>query len=419
MKQKILLSILFLCTLFALPTLATAAPEEPTYNISFAERSFEQVLSDLRKKTGYEFVYQKQIIEGIAPVTCSYRNVTLRQILDRIVWNLAGLKYEIVEKTVILSRPDEELGYFKKLVTGIVTDSDGNPLVGASVAQEGTTTGTVTDIDGQFSLLVEGRDPRLVISYVGMQTQTLRLNPDHEGFVIAALETGTTLMDEVVVTGYQNLKRENATGSYQMISSAALDSRYTGDVVSRLEGLVPGLVSYDNGSGKSGEQAITIRGVGSFQARTNPLVVVDGLPIEGSIESVNPYDIENITILKDASAAAIYGARASNGVIVIKTKRAMSEQLAIDFRADLTISERQSYNNYRWATAAEMIELEKYNFDYLCANGQWQELVDTYNTDRYSLSQVSRLLTANRLGQLSDEELSRTLDSWRKNNYRE
>ena len=419
MKQKILLSLLFLCTLFALPSPAAAAPEEPTYNISFEERSFEQVLSDLRRKTGYEFVYQKQIIESIAPITCSYRNVTLRQILDRIVWNLAGLKYEIVEKTVILSRPDEELGYFKKLVTGIVTDSDGNPLVGASVAQEGTTTGTVTDIDGQFTLLVEGKDPRIVISYVGMQTQTLRLNPEHEGFLAATLETGTTLMDEVVVTGYQNLKRENATGSYQVISSAEIDSRYTGDVVSRLEGMVPGLVSYDNGSGKSGEQAITIRGVGSFQARTNPLVVVDGLPIEGSIESVNPYDIENITILKDASAAAIYGARASNGVIVIKTKRAQSEQLAIDFRADLTISERQSYDNYRWASAAEMIELEKYNFDFVCANDQWQELVDTYNTDRYSLSRVSRLLTANRMGLLSDEELNRTLDSWRRNNYRE
>lgn len=419
MKHKILHCLLILCTLLSLPTALAAAPEEPRYNVSFENENFEQILSVLRKKTGYEFVYQKQIIEDVAPITCSYRDVSLTQLLDRIVWNLAGLKYEIVEKTVILSRPDEELAYFKKLVTGIVTDTDGNPLVGASVVQQGTTSGTVTDIDGQFSLLVEGKDPRLVISYVGMQSQTLRLNPDHEGFLIATLESGSTLMDEVVVTGYQNLKRENATGAYQMISSAELDSRYTGDVVSRLEGMVPGLVSYDNGSGKSGEEAITIRGTGSFQARTNPLVVVDGLPIEGSIESVNPYDIENITVLKDASAASIYGARASNGVIVIKTKRAQSEQPVIDFRADLTISERQTYDNYRWASAAEMIELERYNFDYACANGQWQELADTYNTQRYSLSQVSRLLTGNRMGLISDEELNRTLDAWSRNNYRE
>ena len=419
MKQKILLSILFLCTLFALPNPATAAPKEPTYNISFENRPFEQHLSDLRRKTGYEFVYQKQIIEQLPPITCSYRDVTLQQILDRIIWNIAGLDYEIVAKTIILSLPDKELDYFKKTISGVVTDADDVPLVGVSVTQEGTTNGTTTDIDGQFSLIIEGKDPRITFSYVGMETQTLRVNTLKNNFAVVKLESGSTLMDEVVVTGYQNLKRENATGAYQIVSSAELDSRYTGDVVSRLEGMVPGLVSYDNGSGKSGEQAITIRGVGSFQARTNPLVVVDGLPIEGSIESVNPYDIENITVLKDASAAAIYGARASNGVIVIKTKRAQSEQLSIDFRADLTISERQSYDNYRWASAAEMIELEKYNFDYACANGQWQELVDTYNMNRYSLSQVNRLLTANRLGELSDRELNSTLDAWSRNNYRE
>ena len=419
MKQKILLSILFLCTLFALPNPATAAPKEPTYNISFENRPFEQVLSDLRRKTGYEFVYQKQIIEQLPPITCSYRDVTLQQILDRIIWNIAGLDYEIVAKTIILSLPDKELDYFKKTISGVVTDADDVPLVGVSVTQEGTTNGTTTDIDGQFSLIIEGKDPRITFSYVGMETQTLRVNTLKNNFAVVKLESGSTLMDEVVVTGYQNLKRENATGAYQIVSSAELDSRYTGDVVSRLEGMVPGLVSYDNGSGKSGEQAITIRGVGSFPARTNPLVVADGLPIEGSIESVNPYDIENITVLKDASAAAIYGARASNGVIVIKTKRAQSEQLSIDFRADLTISERQSYDNYRWASAAEMIELEKYNFDYACANGQWQELVDTYNMNRYSLSQVNRLLTANRLGELSDRELNSTLDAWSRNNYRE
>lgn len=419
MKQKILLSILFLCTLFALPNPATAAPAEPTYNISFENRPFEQVLSDLRRKTGYEFVYQKQIIEQLPPITCSYRDVTLQQILDRIIWNIAGLDYEIVAKTIILSLPDKELDYFKKTISGVVTDADDVPLVGVSVTQEGTTSGTTTDIDGQFSLIIEGKDPRITFSYVGMETQTLRVNTLKNNFAVVKLESGSTLMDEVVVTGYQNLKRENATGAYQIVSSAELDSRYTGDMVSRLEGMVPGLVSYDNGSGKSGEQSITIRGVGSFQARTNPLVVVDGLPIEGSIESVNPYDIENITVLKDASAAAIYGARASNGVIVIKTKRAQSEQLSIDFRADLTISERQSYDNYRWASAAEMIELEKYNFDYACANGQWQELVDSYNMNRYSLSLVNRLLTANRLGELSDRELNSTLDSWSRNDYRE
>ena len=141
------------------------------------------------------------------------------------------------------------------------------------------------------------------------------------------------------------------------------DERYTGDIVSNLEGKVPGLVSYKNGINGDGEASLAIRGIGSFQAKTNPLVVVDGLPIEGSIESINPYDIENITILKDAAAASIYGARASNGVIVITTKKAQKQKVDIDFNADLCISEKYNYDNFRWASAAEVIQLEKYNFN--------------------------------------------------------
>ena len=154
-------------------------------------------------------------------------------------------------------------------------------------------------------------------------------------------------MEEVIVTGYQNLKRESATGAYQLITAKEMDNRYTTDIVSSLEGKIPGLVSYNNGL-KSGEDALTIRGVGSFQAKTSPLIVVDGLPIEGSLETVNRYDIESITVLKDASAASIYGARASNGVIVITTKRARQEKLSIDVSATVTMNGRTLPNCWSW-----------------------------------------------------------------------
>ena len=165
--------------------------------------------------------------------------------------------------------------------------------------------------------------------------------------------------DEVQFEG-DHVDRCRWNNTYQQISSEDMDKRFTGNITANLEGKIAGLVMNPT---KSGEEALTIRGVSSFNAKTSPLIVVDGLPIEGGLETVNPYEVENITVLKDAAAAAIYGARASNGVIVITTKRAQKERLTVDFNADLIISEKQKYDNFNWASAAEIIQLEKYNFD--------------------------------------------------------
>lgn len=410
-----------LLVLSAFLLLLSQQADAQEYNVSYKEQTLEQVISDLRKKTGYEFVYQKQILQDVGTVTCSYRHMTLEQLLNRIFYDQAELDYEIVEKTIILSKPKQEQAYFKQVVAGVVTDEEGTPLPGASVRLAGSNVGTATDIDGQFSVIVEGRNPILHISYVGMKGQEVRIKEVKEKFLLIRMQSDTQLMDEVLVTGYQNLKRETATGAYQSLSSKDMEKRYTGSVVSNLEGKIPGLVSYNNGMNEGGESALVIRGAGSFQAKTNPLVVVDGLPIEGSIESVNPYEIANITVLKDASAAAIYGARASNGVIVITTKRAQGEKLSVDFSADLTLSERRNYSNFRWANAAQVIELERHNFDYL-RNAEDQtafnSLLQYYQAQRGAVSPVSRLLLANHLGDLSDSELNNTLTQWSHNDYR-
>ena len=166
-------------------------------------------------------------------------------------------------------------------------------------------------------------------------------------------------LGEVIVTGYQKLKREDATGAYQVISVKDMEQRYTGDVTSNLEGKVPGLIKYNNGV----TDQLAIRGTSSLSASTKPLVVVNGLPIQGSLEDLNPNDIESITVLKDASAAAIYGARASNGVIVVVTKKATQEKLQVSFNADLTIKQKQSYSNRNWMNAAEFLELSQANLD--------------------------------------------------------
>ena len=416
MKREIILWLM--AVMFALIPINGIAKN---YSVNYQKATFEQVIADLRKKTGYEFVYQKNVIKDAGEITCKLNNVNLQQILNRVILEEAELDYEIVDKTIVISKPKKELPYFKKVITGYVTDENGEPLVGANVKQQGFKNGTVTDVDGQFVITVEGKNPQLLVSFIGMKDKVLTTKDLRKHVVGVALETDEIMMNDVLVTGYQNIKRKSATGSYQTISAKDMDERYTGDIVSNLEGKVPGLVSYDNGMNGDGEQKITIRGVGSFQAKTNPLVVVDGLPIEGSIETVNLYDIENITILKDAAAASIYGARASNGVIVITTKKAKEEKVEIDFNADLCISEKLNYDNFRWANAAQIIQLEQNNFNYI-KNAEdpsaFNSLQQYYTNRRRALSPVSRLLMDNYTGVLSDADLQQQLNLLGQNNYR-
>ena len=308
----------------------------------------------------------------------------------------------------------------RRTLVGVVQDENGDPLPGATVRVKGTQNGVITDVNGTFSFIAGTKNPVIVVSYVGMETVTLKVTPDAK-YIRVMMQPQENLMEEVVVTGYQNIKRENATGAYQSLSGKDLDKRYTGDITSNLEGKIPGLVTVTNDQTATGENAITIRGVGTFNAKTSPLVVVDGLPIEGGLDSVNPYDVENITVLKDAAAAAIYGARASNGVIVISTKRAKEDRLSIDFNADLVISEKQDYSNYNWASAADIIALEKYNFNAMLQEDPSliDEQIKTLNGGKYSsISKVMRLMLQNYQGLLGDAELNSTLNRWSLNDYR-
>ena len=416
MKKILFAMSLVVALLVALPSTVKAQ----TYDVNYKNQTIEQVTKDLRKKTGYQFVYKKEDVQGVPPITCTYKNATLEQLCNRIFYMIAGVDYEISKGTVTLKKASKTHQYFKKNISGMIVDENEEALPGVTVKLKGTDTGVTTDLDGQFTILAEGKQPILEISYVGMKSKTVRVSPK-ETFVMVTLEADENLLDEVLVTGYQNIKRENATGSYQLISSKKLDERHTGTIVENLEGQIPGLMSYKNGLNGSGESTLTIRGISSFQAKTNPLVVVDGLPIEGSIETVNPYNIENITVLKDASAAAIYGARASNGVIVITTKRAHQEKLEVDFSTDITISEKQNYDNYKWANSAQCIELEKYNFNSMKKNADqtaFETVLGKYDSNKRVLSPVLRLLVANHLGTLSSSDMEAQLSRMAQNDYR-
>jgi len=392
------------------------------YSASFRNASAEAAISILKKSTGYDFVYHKDLLkDNSRTISGTFKNVTLDDLLEGTIGQQLGLTYRVVDKSVSLSSPGKTSYVFDAAVHGVVVDSNGEPLPGATIMLKGTHYGVSADIDGRFSIQIHHTDPELEVSYVGMYPRTIALTVNNISKSLkVVLETNVSTMDEVVVTGYQSFKRENATGSYTIVSGDELNKRHNTDIASSLEGNIPGLVKSKNSS-NTGENSLVIRGVGTFQASSAPLVVVDGLPIEGGIETVNTYDIKSITVLKDASAASIYGARASNGVIVITTKQADKDKLSIDFNADLSITGKYDYSKAGWASAAQLIQLEKLNWQGMLDNDpdQLQSLISQYNNDlRNGISPVTRMFIDNYLGGISTEAMNTTLDSWATRNYR-
>lgn len=240
-----------------------------------------------------------------------------------------------------------------KQIRGTVTSSDdGLPIPGVSVAVKGTTTGTTTDLDGNFTLTVPANEI-LVFSFVGMKKQEVPLT-DATVYDVS-LESDIIGVDEVMVVAYGTAKKESFTGSAGVVDNEVLQKRPVADISKALEGQVAG-VQTTSGTGQPGEGAeIVIRGFGSINSSNNPLYVVDGVPFDGNLNSINPGDIESMTILKDASAGALYGSRGANGVVVITTKKGQSKELSVELKATYGFSSR-AIKPYETLSTADFIE---------------------------------------------------------------
>ena len=225
-------------------------------------------------------------------------------------------------------------------VTGtVVSEEDGLPVVGASILVKGTTMGTVTDLDGKFTLEnLPSTAKTLMISYIGMHTQEVAI----QRTLSIVLKADTETLDEVIVVAYGTAKKSAFTGSASVMKADKLEKRQVSNLTNALSGSVSGVqtVSYNGQPGTSAK--VYIRGIGSMNANvdTDPLYVVDGIPFEGDISSINTQDIESMTVLKDAAASALYGARGANGVILVTTKKGQSGDARVTFDARWGVNSR-------------------------------------------------------------------------------
>lgn len=423
MKHLLILLALFMVSLVPLQA------EARTYSAHFVNASPEQVIQQLKKETGMEFVYKKDLLKHAkSPVNCDYKNLTLDQLLNRVLSINMFLAYEVIDNRVLLKSPNVNVDYVEGTIKGVVYDAEmKEPLVGATVIIDGTTHGAITDADGKFTLTkVKALNPVLTTVYVGMKPQSIKVTRENMGNVRFDLKPNTTMISEVVVTGYQDINREKMTGAATTISADKLDERYSLNLVDNLEGRVAGLSTYGGN--------LIIRGTGTFGAGSLPLLVVDGLPIEGSIKDLNPQDIKSVNVLKDAAAAAIYGARAANGIIVVTTKNAKNKgKIDIDFSADMTWYENKNvdYNDnflmnaeqhvkvaseyYKWYFFESNNDIMKDQVNDPAMNIMYYEMTSSLGNQDIDLVQDAYYQLAT--GKISQSQLDATLEKLSKNNF--
>lgn len=314
--KKILIKLV-VCLSFAVWTVPLSAQ----VTVDIDSMPLTEALKKLEEQTGYSFFYSNVLPDKDAVVSVKANNKDIAAVMDQLLDGLA-VSYKINEDKQIALYADEpevveQTKPTERTVSGVVYDSDGLPVIGAGVMVEGSLHGTVTDEDGRWTLELEDDNVTLEISSMGYQSQSVAVK-GRSDFTVT-LTSDTQYLDEVVVVGYGTQKKVNLTGSVSMVTSEDMASRPLSNMSSGLQGLLPG-VTVVNASGQPGESGTTIRvrGVGTI-GNANPLILIDG--IEGDLSTINPEDIESVSVLKDAASASIYGARAANGVLLVTTKK--------------------------------------------------------------------------------------------------
>ncbi|MEO6683364.1 MAG: SusC/RagA family TonB-linked outer membrane protein [Ginsengibacter sp.] len=402
----------FLLIISFLQVHATGLAQNVT--ISVKNASIENVFREIERQTSIGFLYSKKILQGAGKVSLNVKDVPVEEVLKEcfkgqsfhfsIQNNTIVIKKSVVTSPVIRSDESVEQLPLGIDVRGKVTDENGSPLAGVSILIKGTSKGTATNEKGEYNLSDVDENATLVFSIIGFTSQTVSMKKSST--INITLQRDLRKQEEVVIsTGYQTISKERATGAFEVISGKQIENKIQTNVLERLEGLVPGLLMI-NGKDEGGD-AVTIRGVSTLYGTKSPLIVVDNFPIEGGINSVNPNDVETITVLKDAAAASIWGARAANGVIVITTKKGKSGKTDFQYTNSFQFTEKPDLGYLNRLSSSDDIDISR---KLLTAGPNLENNAKRWG-DLYST--FSGLLMDSIAGRLSPSEYSAKVDQLR------
>lgn len=308
-------------------------------NLKLENATVEQVIDKIEKETDFSFLFTDKSVDIDWKVSVDARNKNINELLETLFGD-THVQYRIVDKQIILSNKKllAANANQQKQVSGVVVDTNGDPVIGANIVEKGTTNGTISDLEGRFHLNA-APGTTLVITYIGYIPQ--EVNVGGRSSLTITLHEDSEVLDEVVVIGYGTMRKKDLTGAVTAVKGDELASRKTTQLSTALQGAIAGVtVTRDNNAPGAAAGSIRVRGITTI-GDTSPLVIIDGVP--GSINDVNPNDVESMSVLKDAASASIYGSRAAAGVILITTKRAQEKSLSINYNFEygLEIPTRQ------------------------------------------------------------------------------
>ena len=351
----------------------TANADAQQVSVTVSNAKVKTVLNSISDQTGLSLAYSAQVVDLNRKVSLNFVNTEVSEVLNAMFGTAIG--YEIKDGKIYLFRAAEKTTALasqqKKIITGTVVDPNGEAVIGANVLVKGTTNGTITDMDGKFSLEVpEGA--MLLVSYIGYGDYETKVG--NQSNLSITLKEDSKALDEVVVVGYGTMKKKDLTGAVGAVKGDDLASRRTTQLSTALQGATSGVLVTRDNSAPGATASIKIRGVTTI-GETSPLVIIDGVP--GDINQVNPEDVENMSILKDAASASIYGSRAAAGVIVITTKRAKENDLSLNYNFEYGWEMPTKLPQYVGAQRfLEMVNETRYNDN---NSGGWYQ---TYSEDQ-------------------------------------
>ena len=404
-KKRILLSTCLALMLSSYNgTYAIAQTNGVKYEQVINSKPLTTVLKQLEERFNTKIVFS---YEDLASYKVNAK-VKANNLTDALNQVLAGLPVSYVRNngTISIKVSSSNHSTNKVLISGKILDSNGEPIPAATVTIQGKKgVGTITDSEGNFNInLDKGKGETLLVSFLGMKPTSYYVNCRKDARNITLiLNDDNHLLDEVVVTGYQTISKERATGSFGSITSKQLESKLNSDLKNVIEGQVAGVVLDKDGN-------ISIRGISTLNAETKPLLVVDGYPTEGDLSDLNPENIENVTVLKDGVAASIYGSRSANGVIVVTTKGGSKGKTKVSYQGTFKFEPKPDLDYLHMANASDYIdaELDLYNQD----NSDY-----TLSLKSTDLSDVEYMLIARKSGMMSEDEFNQGISKLRNNNF--
>ncbi|MBT6999088.1 MAG: SusC/RagA family TonB-linked outer membrane protein [Prolixibacteraceae bacterium] len=344
-------------------------------SLQLKKATIQEVIETIEDQTDYIFLYKDEILDLKQRYSIDFEETLFEDVLNSIC-ETANVDYEVRDDRQIILKEKVKnnsitLIQDQKSFTGVVSGSDGQPIPGVSVIVKGTTTGAVTDLDGKFQFEGPASAQVLQFSFVGLRTQDVEIGT--QSIFNIVMEEETLGIDEVIVVGYGTQKKSDITGTVASLSQERLEMVPNLNVTQAIQGAVPGVMIQTNSAGADPDQSIMIRGRSSISASSAPLIIVDGIPYGGSLSDINLKDIGSVEILKDASAAAIYGSRGSNGVILITTKEGVSGKTTFSYDGKYGIS--QVVKNYDLLNGSEFWDFKNTRDpDYI-----YQTEIDNYN----------------------------------------